>query len=217
MKEMKIKQIDIEEIKPYGNNPRVIGDNAIDEVAKSISEFGFRNPIIVDKNNVIIAGHTRYLASKKLGMEKIPCLVADDLTEKQIKAFRIADNKVAEKSKWDYFSLAIEVKDILGDDNMDEVNELIGFGQREVENILSLVKTETIDLDTDFGEQEKTVQPDVNVYNPQLEPKQAQRVVTDEDIERQQEKLDNQFKSTLLDYEDIICPNCAHTFKMRKK
>ena len=98
---MEIIYKSIEEIKPYENNPR-INDEAIEYVANSIKEFGFRNPIILDKNNVIICGHTRLLASKELKLKEVPCIIADDLTDEQVKALRLADNKVAEKSMWDY-------------------------------------------------------------------------------------------------------------------
>lgn len=97
---MEIINKKVEDLKPYENNPR-FNDEAVEYVAKSISQFGFKVPIIVDKNNVIVAGHTRYKASLELGLEEVPCIVADDLSEDQIKAFRLADNKVAEKSSWD--------------------------------------------------------------------------------------------------------------------
>lgn len=108
---MKIESIEIEKLIPYPNNPR-INDDAVEYVANSIKEFGFKNPIIIDKNNVIIAGHTRLKASKLLGMTKVPCIRADDLTEEQVKAFRLADNKVSEFSSWDYDKLEIELDDI---------------------------------------------------------------------------------------------------------
>ena len=101
----------IEQLKPYANNPRK-NDGAVDVVANSIKQFGFRVPIIVDKNNVIVAGHTRYKASKKLGLKEVPVIVADDLTEEQVKAFRLADNKVSEASEWDYNLLEIELNEI---------------------------------------------------------------------------------------------------------
>ena len=81
----------LEDLVPYENNPRN-NDEAVDYVAQSIKEFGFKVPVVIDTNNVIVAGHTRYKASKKLGINEIPCLVADDLTPEQIKAFRLADN-----------------------------------------------------------------------------------------------------------------------------
>ena len=106
---MKIINLKTDQLIPYINNPR---DNveAVDRVASSIKEFGFKVPIVIDKNNVIINGHTRLLASKKLGLEEVPCIIADDLSEAQIKAFRIADNKVSEYSKWNEDLLKIELE-----------------------------------------------------------------------------------------------------------
>lgn len=108
---MKIIDIAIEELKPYENNPR-INDESVEYVANSIKEFGFKVPIVIDSNNVIVAGHTRYKAAEELGMEKVPCIIADDLTEDQIKAFRLADNKVSEFSTWDMQKLGIEMQEI---------------------------------------------------------------------------------------------------------
>ena len=108
----------INEIIPYKNNPRK-NDDAVEDVANSIKEFGFKVPIVIDKNNEIVAGHTRYKASKKLGLEKIPCIIANDLNEEQIKAFRLADNKVSEKAEWDLDILNDELDDILNIDMSD--------------------------------------------------------------------------------------------------
>ena len=101
----------IDELVPYENNPRD-NEKAVDAVANSIKEFGFKVPVIIDENNIIVAGHTRVKASKKLGVTEIPCIVADDLTEEQIRAFRLADNKVAELSEWDFKKLEEELADI---------------------------------------------------------------------------------------------------------
>lgn len=100
----------IEDLIPYENNPR-LNDNAVDYVAKSIQDFGFKVPLVIDTNNVIIAGHTRYLAGLKLGLDKLPCLVANDLNTEQINAFRLVDNKVAEYSEWDINKLQEELKE----------------------------------------------------------------------------------------------------------
>ncbi len=108
---MEIVSKRLDEIKLYENNPRN-NEQSIDYVAKSIEEFGFKVPIILDKNHVIVAGHTRYMASQKLGLDTVPCIIADDLTEDQIKAFRLADNKVAEYSEWDENLLALELLNI---------------------------------------------------------------------------------------------------------
>lgn len=108
---MNILQIPIEEVTPYTNNPRH-NDKAVDQVANSIKEFGFKVPIIIDKNNVIVAGHTRVKAAKKLGLESVPCIMADDLSEEQVKAFRLADNKVSELAEWDFDKLEEELNNI---------------------------------------------------------------------------------------------------------
>lgn len=108
---MRIAYIKLSKLKPYENNPRV-NDAAVEGVKASIKEFGFKNPIIIDKNNVIVCGHTRYKASLELGLESVPCIKADDLTDEQIKAFRIADNSVSEASQWDIDKLNMELEDI---------------------------------------------------------------------------------------------------------
>lgn len=101
----------LDEIKPYENNPR-LNDDAVEPVANSIKEFGFKVPIVVDKDGVIVAGHTRYKAAQKLGLQSVPCLVADDLSPEQIKAFRLADNKTGELALWDFNLLDDELKSI---------------------------------------------------------------------------------------------------------
>ena len=115
---MEIKMVKVDDLKPYENNPR-FNDDAVQYVAKSIKEFGFKVPIVLDKNNVIVAGHTRYKASMELGLKEVPCIVADDLSEEQIKAFRLADNKVSEQASWNYDLLDLELDDII-DIKMDD-------------------------------------------------------------------------------------------------
>ena len=119
---MNIVDKNVDEIIPYINNPRN-NDDAVDNVAASIKEFGFKVPIILDKDNVIVTGHTRLKAAKKLGLTTVPCIYADDLTEQQIKAFRLADNKVAEFATWDLEKLDIELESITELEMMD-----FGFG-----------------------------------------------------------------------------------------
>lgn len=116
---MQIIEKKIEELIPYENNPRK-NENAIQFVANSIKEFGFKVPIVIDKNNTIVAGHTRLLASKKLGIETVPCIIADDLNEEQIKAFRLADNKVSEFSEWNRELLKKELNDLFEKYDMNE-------------------------------------------------------------------------------------------------
>lgn len=108
---MQIIEKSLSEIRPYENNPRK-NDAAVEYVANSIREFGWKVPIVIDKDGVIIAGHTRYKAAKKLGMKTAPCIMADDLTEDQVKAYRLADNKVGEFAEWDFDALEQELDGI---------------------------------------------------------------------------------------------------------
>lgn len=120
---MNITDIRTCDLKPYENNPR-LNEDAIDLVAASIEEFGFKQPIVVDKDLIIIAGHTRWKAAQKLGLEIVPCIQADDLTPAQVKAYRLADNKVAEAAQWDLDALQFELEEL---DNMDFDMEPFGF------------------------------------------------------------------------------------------
>lgn len=120
---MQVHEKEINDIKPYDRNPRK-NDIAVAAVAESISQFGFKVPVIVDTDGVIVAGHTRYKAAKQLGMKTIPCIVADDLTEAQIKAFRLADNKTAELAEWDLDLLNNELLDL---DNLCVDMSVFGF------------------------------------------------------------------------------------------
>ena len=125
---MEVKSVPVEQIIPYENNPRK-NDEAVKYVAESIKEFGFKNPIILSKDNVIVAGHTRLKAALELGYTELPCIYAEDLTEEQIKAFRLADNKVAEMAVWDFGKLEEELADI--DIDMSE----FGFDVSESEEL----------------------------------------------------------------------------------
>lgn len=122
---MRILELKVADLKEYGRNPRK-NDKAVEPVAESIKQFGFKVPIIVDSDYVIIAGHTRLKAAKYLGLDVVPCVIADDLTEEQIKAFRLADNKVSEFAEWDMGLLDMELEGIL---DMDM--EIFGFASEE--------------------------------------------------------------------------------------
>ena len=126
---MNIVEKRLNELKPYENNPR-INDGAVKYVKNSIEEFGFKVPIVIDKDGVIVAGHTRYKASQELGLETVPCVVADDLTDEQVKAFRIADNKTAEKASWDLDALKTEMEELEEIDGIDMRD--FGFGDFEI-------------------------------------------------------------------------------------
>jgi len=130
---MQIKLAEISSIKPYENNPRKLSEQAIQKVAMSLKEYGFRQPIVVDKNMVIVAGHTRYKASKKLGLKQVPISVIDNLSEEQINAYRIADNRTAEESEWDSELLKMEIKEL---EAKDFKLDLLGFNEDQLNDIL---------------------------------------------------------------------------------
>lgn len=111
---MQITERRLDSIRPYENNPRR-NDEAVEYVAASLREFGWKQPIVIDKDGVIIAGHTRYKAALSLGWETAPCLIADDLTEDQVRAYRIADNKVSDFAVWDN-KLLLEELELIPDD-----------------------------------------------------------------------------------------------------
>lgn len=108
---MRIENITTSKLIPYENNPR-LNDEAVEYVANSIRQFGFKVPIVIDSNNVIVTGHTRLKAALKLGLNKVPCIRATDLSDEQIKAFRVADNSVSDIAKWDMEKLSVELEDI---------------------------------------------------------------------------------------------------------
>lgn len=115
---MEILELKLSELHPYESNPRK-NDAAIPKVMASIEKFGFKNPIVIDKNNVIVCGHTRWGAAQKLKLPVVPCVIADNLTDEQVRAYRLADNKVAEAAKWDKKLLDIEMKGLIEIDMAD--------------------------------------------------------------------------------------------------
>lgn len=150
---MKIINIKTTDIKPYDKNPRK-NDGAVDMVANSIKEFGFKVPIIVDKNNIIVAGHTRHKAAKKLGLKEVPVIIADDLTDEQIKAFRLADNKVGEIAEWDFDLLGEELDNLL---HFDIDMEDFGF-ESKLDNE---EEVEEDDFDAELPEEPKSKLGDI--------------------------------------------------------
>ena len=120
-------------LQPYQKNPRNISDKAIDSVAHSIKEFGWKQPLVIDKNNIVIVGHTRLLAAKKLNIDEVPVIVADDLTEEKIKAYRILDNRLNEMSEWDEDLLNFELESLKdSDENIKELLKLLEDEQEEI-------------------------------------------------------------------------------------
>ena len=127
---MDVISMAISDIKPYPNNPRK-NDDAVTATANSIKEFGWQQPIIVDKDNIIIAGHTRYKAAKQLNMDKVPVVVAKNLSKEQVKAYRLADNKTGEIAVWDYEFLDDELANIIDFDMED-------FGFEQIKNDVNI-------------------------------------------------------------------------------
>ena len=150
---MQIIEKSITEIKPYEKNPRK-NDEAVEYVANSIKEFGFKVPIVIDKNGVIVAGHTRYKAAQELGLKKLPCIIADDLTEQQIKAFRVADNKVGEFAEWD-FDLLDEELDGIFDIDMSEFGFELNLDDNEPQEIVEDEVPEEVETRCKLGDKWK--------------------------------------------------------------
>lgn len=145
---MEIVYKKVENLIPYINNSRTHSEEQIDQICASINEFGFTNPLLIDEKDNIIAGHGRLLASKKLKMEEIPCIILSRLTEAQKKAYVIADNKMALNAGWDFNLLSFELENLK---ELDFDLELTGF---DVDEIDSLIGTNEDIEDNDYDEQE---------------------------------------------------------------
>ena len=147
---MQIKYVSTDEVIPYINNPRDNTDEAIEKVASSIKEFGFRSPIIVNGENTILCGHTRYHAAKRLKLDKIPIIQVKDLTPAQEKAYRIADNKISEYAKWNNELLTLELQEL---QEIEFDLNLTGFEGWELDNLINPISDE--DLQDFFVEKEE--------------------------------------------------------------
>ena len=154
MEERRLKYVALDTIVPYVNNPRN-NEDAVDRVVASIKEFGFNVPLVLDTDNVIVTGHTRYKAAKKLGLEQVPCIYAEGLTKAQIKAYRIADNKVSEYASWDNDLLNIEFEQLK---ELDFDLELTGFNLDDIDGLLN-VDGETGEVQEDDYEAELPEEP----------------------------------------------------------
>lgn len=192
MKEQQISYRKISEIYPYEKNPRN-NDAAVDSVAKSIKDFGFRVPILIDKAGTIIAGHTRYKAAKQLGLDQVPCILVDDLSEAQIRAYRIADNKVSETSSWNDDVLRAEME-ALKALNVDL--EQTGFSDMEIEGILRDMQ------DADFED----------FF---IEPVEKPKEKTPQEPAQQEEKSELEENRPTKDAPSklIQCPHCGEWFE----
>lgn len=130
---MEIVDIAVNNLVPYDKNPRR-NDEAAVKVAESIKRFGFKIPLVVDRNNVVVCGHTRLKAAKKLKLKTVPCILADDLSEDQIKAFRLADNRTAEIAEWDFALLEEELADVRLDMTAFDFDDLLAEEEAGSEN-----------------------------------------------------------------------------------
>lgn len=159
MAKLKIVYRKIDELIPYENNPR-INDKAVDAVAASIKEFGFNVPIVIDADSVIVAGHTRLEAAKILQLSEVPTVSVDSLTDEQIRAYRLADNKTAELAQWDWSKLEDELANISTD------MSVYGFGNMEFDSEI----TETKESDFEEAEEQYTVCPSCGLrFVPEFE------------------------------------------------
>ena len=150
MNKLKVEYFKTDELIPYANNPRN-NDEAVDYVANSIKEFGFKVPCVIDNEKNVVCGHTRLKAAKKLGIKEVPCIIADDLTEEQIDAFRLADNKTSEAATWDFEKLEIELESISGID-MSEFGFDIDLDEEEPTEIVEDEVPEEVETKAKLGD-----------------------------------------------------------------
>ena len=202
--ELNIQELDINLIKPYWRNPRKGG--GVEQIKISIEKFGYSVPITVDKDYFIITGHQRFLAIKELGLKKVPCVIKDDLTEQQIKEFRIADNKLSELSEWDEDLLRREIQDL---------ESVVGFEQSEINNILGIMEEETKGDTADSLEDPET--EDVGMTQ---EERLAKLEKEEEKFKKREEKESKKFEDitekSKNDLLKLICPHCLKEFEMKR-
>ncbi|WP_298625610.1 ParB N-terminal domain-containing protein [uncultured Senegalimassilia sp.] len=169
MEKTKVTYMDVDSLIPYANNPR-LNDNAVDAVAASIKEFGFKVPIVVDGENVIINGHTRLKAAHKLGLKQVPVIVADDLTPAQVKAFRLADNKTSEFAEWDMDKLDIELDSIADIDMGDFGFDLNLWGETHAADSDA---GDWFDRDAKDGDEHEDGNDEYNEFVDKFKPKKT--------------------------------------------
>jgi ParB-like chromosome segregation protein Spo0J len=195
---MKVELLDLEKLVPYARNPRVTA-HAVDKVAASIKEFGFRQPIVVDSEMVIIAGHVRYQAAQKLGLKKVPVHVADGLSAEQVKAYHIADNCTGEDAQWDNEMLALELEDL---DKLSFDKTVLGFEPAELEQLQKSIEsllTDGIDDDEEKSIEEADTRATIGPYT--FEITREQYLAWIEEVKQQvgfdKEAIVNEFKKRL--------------------
>ena len=179
----KIVNVKIDEIIPYEDNPRDFS-NTIEPLIKSIKEFGWQQPILLDKNKVIIAGHARLEAAKKMGLKEVPCIIAEDLSDEKVKALRIADNKTAEIASWDYDKLKKECEGIFGDLKTDLSS--FGFSNNEISRMTH----------KPLSEEDQKVMQEIDKMTEELIPKKIEKIVI-EFYENGDQEIWDEFLSNL--------------------
>lgn len=188
-KQLQIEYKDVIELTPYQNNSRTHSDDQVAKIAKSIQEFNFNNPILIDEKGVVVAGHGRLLAAKKLGMIKVPTITLAGLTDDQRKAYLITDNRLAELGEWDENMLLEEVNSLMSlEFNLDDIGLDDGF-------IGSLNSYEQ--------------------YEPVLEPSKNQVEITETQVEKQEKKMGTAYQEkSEQSLVEVICPHCAELFNI---
>lgn len=185
---LKIEQRNVSDLIPYAANSRTHSDEQVAQIAASITEFGWTNPILVDEQNNVIAGHGRILAAKKLGFDAVPCIVLDNLTGDQKKALVIADNKITDNAGWDTKTLIAELESLA---DFDFTN--FGFSSDELDALLN------------------------EVYTPEYTPNFSNIGVNENQLSRAADGMASQIEGLQSDKAnratEVICPYCAETFQ----
>lgn len=185
-----VTEWEIGKVKPYGNNPRTITDAAVEKVAKSIKEFGWRQPIVVDRDGFVIVGHTRLRAALSMGLKTVPVHVAENLSDEKVRAYRLADNRTGEENDWDKDLLLIELGSLAELDDFDMTS--LGFDEKDLESVLGA---------------------DYLVLDPQTQ----RRDVTAADVEKTDKALKGDpKKNSEQELVDLICPHCGKEYAIAK-
>jgi hypothetical protein len=211
---MNIKKVHIDEIRPYWRNPRK-NDKAVEAVKHSINKFGYNQPIVVDKNMVIIAGHTRYKAIRELGIEEVEVLIKY-ISEEMAKEYRIADNKAAEKSKWDHDLLLFELREL---DDLEDME--IFFDNGELDDLIEISKMDFEEEEEDAFSASPKAAASFSVTSP--ERTQEQR----DTLEQENKKIHQLEEDRMVkfsqdseekgdDYIEVQCPHCEEKYVLSK-
>lgn len=192
---------DINSIRPYWNNPREISDKAVNAVKASIDYYGYKQPIVIDKDGIIVSGHVRYKALRKLGVDEVLCVVANDLTDDEVREFRIADNKTNELTTWDDMPLSNEIKKIPELEKMEEF-----FNPHTLVNLASnLVSEEALE------ENGKEDIESFSRHQEYLEEKQKEIDQAQNEMEGKYEEFSKAQEDNMLEVE---CPFCGEEMRL---